>query len=96
MMRRGYASGMLAAVSKPKARPSKPVSANKHTSAAEEPALIQTAFRLPPHLIDGLDGLVDQVNALRPWHKMTRTDMVRLLLTKVIDERPEWLLDAAK
>lgn len=80
---------MLAAVTKPKTKPSKPAS-------VEEPALVQTAFRLPPHLLEGLDAMVQQVNESRPWHKMTRTDMIRLLLTKVIDERPDWLLEAAK
>jgi hypothetical protein len=85
----GYNSTMLATVTKPKAKPSKP-------SVADEPALVQTAFRLPPHLLEGLDGLVEQVNQSRPWHKMTRTDLIRLLLTKVIDEKPDWLLEAAK
>lgn len=77
---------MLAIVSKPK------------TAAPATPGHTQTAFRLPNDLLDGLDALVDEVNRRRPWPKTTRSDLVRMVIAKAIEERPEWLLgqDAAK
>lgn len=55
---------------------------------------IQTAFRLPTELLEGLDALVERVNEHRPWPKMTRSDLVRLVLSKTVEEPPEWLLGA--
>jgi len=69
---------MLATVSKPK-------------TAQAEPGLVQTAFRLPPDLLVELDAVVEEVNAARPWPKMTRSDLVRIALGKMLKERPDWL-----
>lgn len=73
---------MLAAVSKPKTSPA--------TKAA--PEQVQTAFRLPTDLLAGLDALVEEVNRRRPWPRTTRSDLVRLVLSRVVEERPEWLM----
>jgi hypothetical protein len=46
----------------------------------------QTAFRLPRDLLERLDRHVDRVNANSPGLDMNRTDVVRMLLTKGLDE----------
>ncbi len=46
----------------------------------------QTAFRLPPDLLERLDRHVDRVNADSPGLDVNRTDVVRMLLTKGLDE----------
>jgi hypothetical protein len=56
----------------------------------------QTAFRLPDELLEGIDALVEQINETRPWPKMTRSDFVRLVLAKAVEDRPEWLVGDAK
>lgn len=73
---------MLAIVPKPKTP--KP--------ASPEASLTQTAFRLPSDVLDGLDALVTQLNESRPWPKMTRSDLVRIILTKTLEDRPAWLV----
>lgn len=71
---------MLAAVPGPKV-PAKP------EGTAEKP--VQTAFRLPQELLDGLDDWVAEINKTRPWPKMTRSDLVRLVLSRAVAERPD-------
>lgn len=66
-------------VPKPKAPPKAP----------SDPGLIQTAFRLPPELLERLDAWVDELNESRPWPKMTRSDLVRIVLSRAADERPD-------
>lgn len=81
----GYRWCMLATVPKPKQSPKqspKPPAPQGHT---------QTAFRLPNELLEQLDAIVEAANLAQPWPKMTRSDLVRLVLTKVIEERPDWL-----
>lgn len=79
---------MLSAVPKPK-----PPSSTKATAA--DKGHVQTAFRLPTELLDGVDALVDEINETRPWPKMTRSDLVRLVLAKAIEERPDWLMGSS-
>ncbi len=47
---------------------------------------MQTAFRLPKDLLERLDRHVDRVNADTPGLDLNRTDVVRMLLTKGLDE----------
>lgn len=81
---------MLATV--PRTKPAK----QHKAPPADDGGLIQTAFRLPPSIIEGLDGLVEEMNQARPWPKMTRSDLVRMVLAKLIEDRPDWLLGEAK
>ncbi len=39
-----------------------------------------------------MDGLVGEINDRREWPKMTRSDLIRLVMGRAIKERPEWLL----
>lgn len=71
----------------------KPTKTAKPTKAASvEPGHTQTAFRLPNELLDQIDAVVEQANQARQWPKMTRSDLVRLVLTRVMTERPDWLV----
>ena len=76
---------MLAAVPKPK--PPQPAKAT--------PDQVQTAFRLPVELLAGLDALVEEANRRRSWPRMTRSDLVRLALARMVEEQPEWLIGPA-
>lgn len=46
----------------------------------------QTAFRLPPDLIRRLDRLAQRYADERPGLAVTRADVVRILLTRAVDE----------
>lgn len=46
----------------------------------------QTAFRLPDELIDRLDRHVQRLRAASPGLEVTRADVVRMLLTKGLDD----------
>lgn len=70
---------MLAAVSKPKTK-----------ASAAEPGLVQTNLRLPPALLEQLDAWVEQLNETRSWPKVTRSDLIRGVLTWAAQERPDW------
>lgn len=70
----------------------KPPKSSKGPRSAAEPSLIQTAFRLPPELLERLDAMVDEMNQARPWPKMTRSDLVRIILNHTLDEQPAWLV----
>jgi predicted DNA-binding protein len=50
----------------------------------------QTAFRLPLSLLERLDLHAERLRAEQPGLKITRADVVRLLLTRALDA-----LDAA-
>ncbi|MCC6526088.1 MAG: hypothetical protein IT373_25800 [Polyangiaceae bacterium] len=52
-----------------------------------EPATTQqTAFRLPTALLERLDGYAERLRAEQPGITITRADVVRLLLTRALDE----------
>lgn len=74
----------------------KPPKSSKAPKSTPEPSLIQTAFRLPPELLERLDAMVDGMNEARPWPKMTRSDLVRIILNHTLDERPVWLVGDAE
>ena len=78
---------MIASVAKAKARPSA-----RTTPTPEGPA--QLNMKLPHELLEAMDALVDEINQRREWPKMTRSDLIRLVVGRAIKERPEWLLGA--
>ena len=80
---------MLATVPKP-AKPAKPPTNAK--AAPPDRGHVQTAFRLPNELLEGLDALVERANEHRPWPKLTRSELVRLVLTHAVEEPPAWLV----
>ncbi len=49
-------------------------------------------MKLPHHLLQAMDDLVDEINGSREWPKMTRSDLIRLVVGRAIKERPGWLL----
>lgn len=80
---------MIASVAKPKPR--------QHPPAAAQPeAVTQLNMRLPVDLLEAMDGLVEEINQRRPWPKMTRSDLIRIVMGKAIEDRPDWLLGEAK
>jgi hypothetical protein len=46
----------------------------------------QTAFRLPSALIAKLDRIAERLTAERPGIPITRADVVRMLLTRAVEE----------
>lgn len=54
-------------------------------SVSNEPTQ-QTAFRLPVSLLGRLDHHVEHLRAEQPGMNITRADVVRLLLTRALDE----------
>lgn len=49
----------------------------------------QTAFRLPADLIRRLDRLAERFARERPGLAVTRADVVRILLTRAVEEEEE-------
>lgn len=47
---------------------------------------VQVAFRLPQDLSDRLDEYVKHMAKLEPWPVPTRSDAVRVLLRRALDE----------
>lgn len=45
---------------------------------------VQVAFRLPRSLVSLLDGRVEQMTAENRGMEVTRTDVVRMILTQVL------------
>jgi hypothetical protein len=84
-MYRAYFCGKLDLVAKTKPRLS-PV------SAAQPGGPAQLNLKLPHHLLQAMDDLVDEINGSREWPKMTRSDLIRLVVGRAIKERPGWLL----
>lgn len=54
------------------------------------PTLVQSQFRLPRSLLDGLDAWLAELNQGRDWPLLTRTDLVRGVLAWAVATRPTW------
>lgn len=76
---------MLAAVPRPKKAPPAPSPA--------EPTQIN--LKISAELLGAVDALVEEANRRRPWPKMTRSDLIREVLSKAVEDRPAWLLGDA-
>ena len=76
---------MISFVAKQKPRQQAP-------AAAPSDAVTQLNMRLPVELLEAMDGLVEEINQRRPWPKMTRSDLIRIVVGKAIEDRPDWLL----
>jgi hypothetical protein len=48
-------------------------------------------MRLPQSVIDDLDVWVEELNKTRGWPKLTRTDLIRNILSGALRERPDWV-----
>lgn len=46
----------------------------------------QTNIRLPPSLIEGIDEHVERLQRRAPGQRVTRSDAVRVLLTRGLEE----------
>lgn len=46
----------------------------------------QTTFRLPPELLERLDRLARRLSREQPGLSFTRSDVVRMLLTRALDD----------
>lgn len=57
----------------------------------ESGATVQAVFCLPAELMDRLDGYVNRLNSADPSRRLTRSAVVRQLLTKALEptEEPE-------
>jgi hypothetical protein len=49
-------------------------------------------MKLPVELLEAIDDMVEEINENREWPKMTRSDVIRLVMGRAIKERPAWLL----
>lgn len=49
-------------------------------------------MRMPDEILQGLDAWVEELNEGRVLGKVTRSDLIRLILSRAIEERPAWLL----
>lgn len=47
-------------------------------------------FRIPERLVDELDAWVEELNRVKRWPKVTRSDLIRGLLAWCVKERPDW------
>lgn len=56
------------------------------TCAMSQEATIQTAFRLPATLLERLDRHAERLRVVHPGMTVTRADVVRMLLTRALDE----------
>lgn len=75
---------MLAAVPKAKPRQTRP--------SPPSDGVTQLNMRLPVELLEAMDSMVEEINQRRPWPKMTRSDLIRLVVGRALEERPIWLL----
>lgn len=55
----------------------------------QKPTLTPFTMRMPDDILEGLDVWVDELNAGRALGKVTRSDLIRLILSKAIAERPD-------
>lgn len=63
--------------------------AAKKAAPADPSELVPFNFRMPRGILDGLDAWVDELNAGRALGKVTRSDLIRLILSRALDERPD-------
>jgi hypothetical protein len=52
--------------------------------------LVQSQFRLPPSLLEGLEKYTEKLNKGREWPKLTRADVVRGVLQWALRHEPDW------
>lgn len=65
--------------------------AAKKATQPDPSELVPFNFRMPRGILDGLDAWVDELNEGRALGKVTRSDLIRLILSRAIEERPEWV-----
>lgn len=53
--------------------------------------LVPFTMRMPEEILAGLDKWIDELNEGRALGKVTRSDLIRLILSRAIEERPEWV-----
>lgn len=61
----------------------------KKPAAADGPTQIN--LKLPDELLAAIDGWVADINQRRPWPRMTRSDLIRIVMGRAVQERPDWL-----
>lgn len=76
---------MMTSVAKAKSR-----SSPRSAPQPEGPAQIN--MKLPHELLEAMDNMVEEINQRRPWPKMTRSDLIRLVVGRALEERPGWLM----
>jgi hypothetical protein len=52
--------------------------------------LVPFTFRIPRSLVGDLDAWVEELNRVKRWPKVTRSDLIRGLLAWCVRERPDW------
>ncbi len=62
------------------------MAARKQTPEPDPSELVPFNFRMPRGLIDALDERVDALNKGNPWQKINRSDLIRDILTKAMQE----------
>ena len=95
MVGRSYFCAMLAPVAKVTPRTSSRAATRtpaRPAPQADGPA--QLNMKLPHELLQSMDALVEEINGTRDWPKMTRSDLIRLVVGRAIKERPSWLMGA--
>src|SRR5262245_10281892 len=70
----------------PHATPTLTLYTNRYTVLNVAALTQQTAFRLPTELLERLDAYVARLRAEQPGVTFSRADVVRLLLTRGLDE----------
>ena len=48
-------------------------------------------IRISAEQLEQLDAWLEEINANRGWPKLTRTDVIRNLLARGLEERPAWV-----
>ena len=52
--------------------------------------LVPFTFRIPRRLVADLDRWVEELNRAQRWPKVTRSDLIRGLLSWAVVQRPDW------
>jgi hypothetical protein len=58
-----------------------------HKPTDEGPVLLSA--RVSPETADLFDGWLDELNQARSWPKLTRSDLLRFIIERALQERPE-------
>jgi hypothetical protein len=65
------------------------MAAVKPASSSDPNELVPFNFRMPRGILDGLDAWVHELNSGRAIGKVTRSDLIRILLSKALEEHPD-------
>lgn len=58
-------------------------------AAAKRNDPVQVNVRLSQERADELDAWIDEINAKRSWPRTTRSDVLRILLERALEEKPD-------